>query len=76
MIPIELAKELILVPEAIVVDYANHIGVVEGQKNSFMKLLDAAAIFRLAGAKPIFLSTKDGTGYAVSSNETFMRKLH
>jgi hypothetical protein len=76
MIPLELAKELHAVPESIVREYADHFGVVEGKKNSFMKLLDAAAIFRIAGTKPIFLSTKDGMGYAVSSEATFMKKLH
>ncbi len=76
MIPFELAKELHSVPESIVREYADHFGEIEGQKNTFTKLLDAAALFRVAGAKPIFLATKDGMGYAVSSDETFMKKLH
>jgi hypothetical protein len=76
MIPLEIAKELHPVPESVIQEYADHFGEVAGQKNTFTKLLDAAAVFRVAGAKPIFLATKDGMGYAVSSNKTFMKKLH
>lgn len=72
MIPKEIAKELHTVPESIVREYADHIG----GDNNFRKLLESAAIFRHVNATPIFLANKDGSEWAVSSEETYCQRLH
>lgn len=72
MIPKDIAKELHSVPESIVREYADHIG----GENNFKKLLEAAAIFRHVNANPIFLANRDGSEWAVTSEETYLTNLH
>ena len=76
MIPFEIAKELLEVPESIIKEYARHFAEDGQPNNSFAKLLEYAKTFRHAGVNPIFLANKDGTSFAVSSNKTFLKKLH
>lgn len=76
MIPAELAKELHIIPESIILE-AGEFHKSQGQANNWTtKLLEKAAIFRHAGMKPIFLANKDGTSFTVSSTETYMTRLH
>ena len=77
MIPFELAKELHEVPESIIKEYARHFTEIQGiEKNTWVQLLECAKIFRHAGVKPIFLANHDGTKFAVSSDETYLKRLH
>ena len=76
MIPHEVAKELHIVPEALVKEYAEHLESNGVELNNFTKLLAKAALFRHAGLTPIFLANKDASQFAVSSEETYCRKLH
>jgi len=76
MIPAEVAKELHIIPEAVILE-AGEFHKQQGQPNNWTtKLLEKAAIFRHAGMKPIFLANKDATSFAVSSIETYQKKLH
>jgi len=76
MIPFEIARELHEVPESIIREYARHFEEEGNTNNSFSKLLEYAQVFRHAETKPIFLANQDGTSFAVSSDKTFMKKLH
>jgi hypothetical protein len=73
MIPLEVAKTLHPVPEHVVRDYADHMGPGD---NAFRKLLEQCALFRHAQMKPVILANKDGSEWVVSSEETFMQRLH
>lgn len=76
MIPAELAKELHIIPESIILE-AGEFHKSQGQANNWTtRLLEKAATFRHAGMKPIFLSNKEGTSFTVSSEETYQRRLH
>ena len=76
MIPNELAKELHQISETMVRDAGEYLKQTGQTINWTTKLLEKADAFRHAGAKPIFLANKDGTKFAISSEETFQKKLH
>jgi hypothetical protein len=72
MIPTEISKELHEIPESVIRAASDYIGGT----NNFTKLLDAAALFRHVGARPLFMANQDATMVCVTSQETFMKKLH
>ena len=72
MIPLEIAKGLRVVPESVIKEAAESVG----GDNAWKKLIDSANVFRAANLHPIFLTNKDTTQWAVSSEETFLTQLH
>ena len=72
MIPLDLSEQLIEIEEEVIKNAASAMG----GENSFSKLLIYGEVYKKAGLKPIYLTTKDFNNFAVSCEETFQKKLN